>query len=278
MKRAELFTISSPAKLERLQAGLDAARDAGFELGEVPDCIHSAGYLAGDDDARAQSLRRALASKEADFAWAIRGGYGAARTPLPGAELLRDGNTVLGFSDLTYLLAIVHAAGGQAIHGPVLTSYADADEPSRQALNAALAGEPRRWQLQTTDGKAQLGAAPVIGGNLAVLATLLGTQHCPQFAGHYVVLEDVGEAHYRLDRALNHLLRASDLSQAKGIILGHFVHCPEGAAPLMERLVRAHQIPCWTHAPVGHGHENHAFIWGEQASIDGVGQMVLHGS
>ena len=278
MKYAELFTISSPAKPERLQAGMDAARHAGFVLSQIPEHILDEGYLAGDDSSRCHSLRQALESPQADFAWAVRGGYGAARTPLPGADALAQGNPVLGFSDLTYLLATVHAAGGHAVHGPVLTSFADADRGTQNALKAALDGAPRRWQLGKTTGGDKAGSAPIIGGNLAVLATLLGTTHCPSFADRFVVLEDVGEAHYRLDRAFNHLFCASDLGQARGIILGQFTQCPDGAAALMEALVKERNIPCWTDAPVGHGHQNHAFIWGEQATVDEAGVMVLHGS
>lgn len=277
MKRAELFTISSPAKPDRLQAGLDAAKEAGYALSAVPEAIYSTGYLAGDDLTRANSLRQALLEPNTDFAWAIRGGYGAARTPLPSPEVLGGQKPVVGFSDLTYLLAVRHAAGGRAIHGPVLTSFADADEASRHAMAAALNGEQRRWKLQNSELK-WTGSAPVIGGNLTVLATLLGTSHCPQFADHLVILEDVGEAHYRLDRAFNHLLQASDLAEAKGIIVGRFVHCPDGAAALLTRLAGAAGLPSWSQAPVGHGHENHAFIWGEEASIDAHGLMVLNGS
>ena len=277
MKHAKLFTISSPAKPERLQAGVTAANEAGFDLSSVPDAIFSSGYLAGDDQTRGQSLRTALTDPSADFAWAIRGGYGAARTPLPAPEAFKNGLPLLGFSDLTFLLAVAHRAGGRAIHGPVLTSFADADEPSRRALFDALMGKERVWHLKPSESAVE-GTGTIVGGNLTVLATLLGTEQCPRFENRYVVLEDVGEAHYRLDRAFNHLMRASDLAHARGILIGHFQDCPPGADELVAALCRTQKIPCWTQAPVGHGNENHAFIWGEQASMDQEGRLLLHGS
>lgn len=277
MNRAHLFTISSPASPDRLAAGLQAATQAGYRLSEPPETIHTPGYLAGDDGQRAESLAAAIADKDADFAWAVRGGYGAARTPLPPPELLATAGPIVGFSDLTFLLARVHGAGGQAVHGPVLTSFADADEASRRDLEKALQRQPRHWQLSPQDNNCQAGEGPLIGGNMAVLGTLLGTEDCPSFAGHYVVLEDVGEAHYRLDRLLDHLCRASDLAQAKGVLVGDFIDCPQGAQDLITQLLGQRGIPCWSHAPVGHGSRNQAFIWGEQVELDESGSLILHG-
>jgi muramoyltetrapeptide carboxypeptidase len=190
--------------------------------------------------------------------------------PLAGLDFSQA--TVLGFSDVTTLLAAVHAAGGTAIHGPVLTSFADADQASVEALGAAYGRRPRHWPLQ--GGAIEL-EAPIIGGNLEVLTRLIGGGLEPQFAGRIVVLEDTGEPWYRCDRALTHLLSATDLSAAAAVVLGEFHHCDVGVAEQLAARLEAIDIPCLHGAPVGHGAANQAFIWGESARLEAGGLHLL---
>jgi muramoyltetrapeptide carboxypeptidase len=105
---------------------------------------------------------------------------------------------------------------------------------------------------------------------------LIGTPINPSYAGHVVVLEDVGEPWYRCDRSLTHLLVATDLRQAKAVVLGTFIDCEEGTSTrLAERLIAA-GVPCLRDAPVGHGVANHAFVWGERATF-AEGTLTLTG-
>jgi muramoyltetrapeptide carboxypeptidase len=273
MFSASIFAGSGRAPAERIDAGLARARGAGIVVGPVPQAayaIEGSGYLAGDDNQRRADLDAAL-GRPADLLWASRGGYGLTRLlPLVGLDLSQV--TVLGFSDVTALLAAVYAAGGTAIHGPVLTSFADADEASIEALRAAYGGRARHWRLQ--GGAIEL-EAPVIGGNLEVLTRLIGGAVEPQFAGRIVVLEDIGEPWYRCDRALTHLLSATDLSAAAAVVLGEFHDCEAGVSTQLAARLEASDIPCLRGAPVGHGSANQAFIWGESARLEAGGLHLL---
>lgn len=273
MFSALLFAASGRAQAARIEAGLSRARALGIEVSDVPQSafVSPGTYLAGDDRTRLASLDSALSGSE-DLAWAVRGGYGLTRlSPFSGLTLASK--PVLGFSDVTVLLAAVHQAGGRAVHGPVLTSLAQADAATADALLAAVAGEHRHWALK---GFCSEFTAPIIGGNLEVLTRLIGTNLCPSFGGHVVVLEEISEPWYRCDRALTHLLTATDLDQAQVVVLGDFIDCEDGTTRrLTERLVDL-GIPCLTGAPVGHGEVNHAFIWGEKTSFQ-EGVLTLFG-
>ena len=273
MFTASIFASSGRATAARIEAGLARAKTAGIITGPVPKWGFSGQdtpYLAGDDEQRLASLNGALAS-EADLAWALRGGYGLTRL-LPFNNLELSAATVLGFSDVTALLAAVHAAGGTAIHGPVVTSFADADQASVEALKQAWLGERRQWQLRGEPANLE---APVIGGNLEVLTRLIGSEFQPKFARHIVVLEEVGEPWYRCDRALSHLLGATDFGAVSAVVLGDFHDCEAGVAEQLSDRLNAMNIPCLIGAPVGHDAANHAFIWGEMARLDSSGIELL---
>jgi len=264
--RAALFAISGRAEASRVEAGRARAAAAGYELGELPpEGLSLAGqYLAGDDETRRISLAGAIASG-ADFLWALRGGYGATRLS-PLAEFGLSEVTVVGFSDVTALLAAVHRAGGRAIHGPVLTSFGAGDEASVEALADALAGRPRAWSLR---GDSVQGHGPVIGGNLEVLSRLVGTPEAPSYAGRVVVIEEVAEPWYRCDRSMTQLLTGTDLREAAAVIFGEFHDCPDGVGEALSERLRGLGLSVLCGAPVGHGAANQAFVWGEMARIDG---------
>jgi muramoyltetrapeptide carboxypeptidase len=239
----------------------------------VPLTVEGAGYLAGSDEERRAGVCEAMRGPS-DFAWAVRGGYGAGRLdPLDHSVLASK--PLVGFSDVCVLLAQTYAAGGQALHGPVVTSLADADEGSRVAFVAALNHLPRRWSLSRAETTC---AGQLIGGNIEVLSRMIGTDYEPSFDGKIVVLEDVGEPMYRLDRSLNHLLVSSDLGRAAAVLLGTFIDCPSDASAQLAVELRQRKVPVFTGAPVGHGATNHAFWWGEAVRLDGpAGRLELSG-
>jgi muramoyltetrapeptide carboxypeptidase len=271
--RASLFASSGRATPDRVGAGLAAARDLGVLTGPVPLAVEGTGYLAGTDKQRRDGVCEAMRSSS-DFAWAVRGGYGAGRLD-PIDQKILTSKPLVGFSDVCVLLAQTYAAGGQALHGPVVTSLADADEGSCVAFVAALNRLPRLWSLSRAEAHC---AGPLIGGNIEVLSRMIGTEYEPSFRGKIVVLEDVGEPMYRLDRALNHLLVSSDLGRASAVLLGTFVDCPKDASERLFVELKNRKVPVFTGAPVGHGATNHAFWWGESVRLDGsAGRLELSG-
>lgn len=218
-------------------------------------------WLAGPDEARAQGLQAALCA-DVDIVWMGRGGSGAARTLAAWAsdrEAQAPMPQLWGFSDGTTLLAEWARRGGSSWSAPPLTQLGRLDESSRERVMQALAGQVPAFVGLTTvvSGHA---AGPLAGGNLAVLASLAGTPHMPDLSGAIVVLEDVGEAAFRVDRMLHQLLFARAFDYAAGIVLGDFTGASEHESQVVARALDDFfgrlGLPCAKGLPVGHGTRN----------------------
>ena len=211
---------------ELLDAGLARLRAMGLEPVLAPHAREVDGYLAGSDAQRAADLDAALRDPGLAGVWFARGGYGTARIlgNVDWRPIARRPKTFVGFSDLTaFFAAASRRAGARCLHGPTVADLATDgawDEPS---LRAALAGRaqtfrPERGQVLVA-GRA---SGPLVGGNLTVLAHLLGTRDAPRFEGAILFLEEIGEEAYRVDRLLTHLARAGVLGRVAGVLLGDF--------------------------------------------------------
>ena len=277
------MAVVAPAGIydpERLKRGMDLGRSWGLEFVDSPHLGDRHRYLAGTAEARSQDLRWALSAGHIDAVWFARGGYGTVQT-LDALPDRMDRRPIIGFSDATALHVALRGRG-RPIHGPVLNALAalnDAD--SQEALRALLLeGGTVHLSGERVAGPSGAVRGPVTGGNLTVLASLCGTRDAWSAAGQIVVLEDVGEAPYRLDRALTQLLRAGAFVGARGIALGEFVSCkpPEGADwtlldVLLERLGPL-GVPIVAGLPVGHGARNHAWPVGGAGVLDAEGLHV----
>ena len=290
--RVRLVAASSAlADLERLQAGLAVLASWGLELDDDPTRLPSRrwGYLAGLDAERAGDLRPSIGPGAPPALLAcVRGGWGSARLlecPLEAAE-----GWLLGFSDVTSLLWHRLAMGrGGAIHGPLLTTLAAEPAWSRERLRALLFGEPlgdldgERWGGGQAEG-------PLLAANLTVATHLLGTPHLPALDGAILILEDVVEAPYRIDRLLTHWRLCGALQRLGGIGFGSFEGCDDtqdgdDTTPRfsLEQVLRERTadlgIPVLAGLPVGHGGVNAALPLGVRARLDGdVGRLSVIGA
>ena len=242
-------------------------------------------YTAGRQAERRADLAWALSAPGVDAVWFTRGGFGTAHL-LPGLDLESvDDRLVMGFSDATVLLwALARAGTGQPVHGPVLHSLADhVDEESREAVRRLLAGEAPGpcWQGRHLVGPELPVEGPLLGGNLCMLATLAGTPWAFEAKGAIVVLEEVGEAPYRLDRLLTQLVQSGAFEGVRGVALGSFTgtSVPEGAAwtveELLADLLAPLGVPVIAGLPVGHGARNQPWRLGTRVRLEGGGLHAL---
>ena len=293
--RVRLVAASSALDdLERLQRGIAVLEGWGLVVEAHPAPLRRWGYLAGADLERRGDLvgsppegaGMAGADPGGDqpaLLACIRGGWGAAR--LLEQPLAVPAGWLLGFSDVTSLLWSQLARGlGGAIHGPLVTSLAGEPEWSRQRLRDLLFGHALA-DLQGEGWSGGSASGPLLAGNLTVATHLLGTAHLPDLKGAILVLEDVGEAPYRLDRLLTHWRLGGALQQLAGIGLGRFTGCddPDGApgegSPdparrfTVEQVLRDRTadlgIPVVAGLPVGHEPGNAALPLGVRARLDG---------
>ncbi|WP_217212545.1 LD-carboxypeptidase [Streptomyces sp. AC550_RSS872] len=234
--RVAVVAPSGPVSEERLEAGLDVLR--GWDLDPVvaPHVLDRHGefdYLAGTDADRAADLQRAWCDPSVDAVLCARGGYGAQRMVdlLDWAGMRAAGPKVfVGFSDITVLhQAFATRLDLVTLHGPAAAGVDFVKNARAQEHLKATLFQPETVRVIPSGGTAMVpGRARgiTLGGCLSMLASDLGTPHAPTGArGGLVLLEDIGEQPYRIDRMLTQLLRTGWLDGVAGIALGSWVGC-----------------------------------------------------
>jgi muramoyltetrapeptide carboxypeptidase len=261
---------AGPFDRESFQAGLDVL--ARRYRPTFDDGLFSAArYLAGDDARRGAELQRALDDDSVRAVFAARGGYGVMRL-LPALRFEgRKPKPLVGFSDLTALHAAAQRAGWRSLHAPVLTQLGRQSAEVHARLFALLESP----QVPSLDGTAGwvdgVVEGPLLGGNLSVLTRLLGTPWMPRLQGAVLLLEDVGEKPYRLDRMWTHLRLSGLLDLVAGIALGDFTGCEDpnhGSAEVLRELATALGKPCAVGFPIGHGAINQPVPLGARVRLD----------
>lgn len=275
--RVAVVAPSGPVDPDRLRAGCDLLRELGLDVVVGRHVLARRGFLAGSDAERAADLQEAWCDPDVRAVLCARGGYGATRLldRLDWPALAAAGPKLLhGSSDATAL----HVAFGRRLaiatsFGPMVAALlAEADPTTLAGIRGVLfeTGAPPAVVDGCTvvPGRA---CGPLTGGNLTLLAALLGTPYAPPPArGCIALLEDVGEAPYRVDRMLTQLLQAGWLAGVAGIALGSWVGCgdrTELAAVLADRLAPL-GVPVVSGLAVGHGTPQHTALLGARYVLD----------
>ncbi len=277
--RVALVSPAGPVDAERLEA---ARRDCD-RLDVEPVVFPSAGarhrYLAGTDAQRLADLQAAFDDSSIDAVWAVRGGYGTLRIldRVSLARQLRDPIPFVGFSDNTSIHALHAGIGVISFHGP--HPGGDLPEESLASLRRVLfsaepagALEPRPEDpppRTLVPGRVE---APLVGGNLAILASLCGSRHLPDARGRIVFLEDVGEPAYRVDRLLLQLVRSGFTTGIAGLAFGRFTDPADDAEhPVIDVLREVAErlgVPAVAELPFGHVEHNVTLPVGGLARLD----------
>lgn len=196
-----------------------------------PQCFYSAGHFAGSDAARSAAFLEVANDPQYDAVWFARGGYGASRLDEKLFAQLTDAartKTYLGYSDAGVLLARLYKERiGRPVHGPMPTDLA------RDGGGAAVARALDylvRQKIDTLEPTAKSGEKTV-AFNITILAHLIGTQWMPDLSRHILMLEDVGEYLYRIDRAMFTIIADQGIKKAAGIMLGRVSDIPENDRP-----------------------------------------------
>jgi muramoyltetrapeptide carboxypeptidase len=243
--------------------------------------------MAGEDALRLADLQRAFRDPDIDGIWALRGGYGTLRI-LDALDLDRqkkDPIPFIGFSDNTSIHARHAALGVISFHGP--HPGGDFPQATEDAFRRVLferdapgalplrSGDPA--QLTLVPGRA---SGPMVGGNLALLASMCGTRHALDARGCILFLEDVGEPAYRVDRMLLQLWASGVCEGVVGLAFGRFTEAPdEGEHPVLEvlsELAERLTVPAVVGLPIGHVEHNWTLPVGGAATLDAdAGTLTL---
>ncbi|MFC0400685.1 S66 peptidase family protein [Paraburkholderia rhizosphaerae] len=243
-------------------------------------------YFAGTHENRRADLAWALTDPSIDIVWIARGGYGCVHCLPAIPATLPRAKTVIGFSDATSLFCAMHGMrDARLIHGPSLGSLAaHVDDASRQSVLTALSGGVApAIALQRLHGPHHKVSGRLHGGNITTLASVAGTQWQADCTDAIVLLEDITELAYRLDRSITLLKESGTFDGARAFVLGEFVRCPlpENANytlhDILVDLLAPFDVPIFAGLPVGHAAQNHAWTYGAHAHIEGA-QLVFDAS
>lgn len=241
LKAADKLAIVAPGSYiseEELQDSIKNINLLGFEAAYSEKVLLQSGYFAGTDKDRAEDLMEKFSDKSVKGIVCARGGYGCARIlPMLDYNVIRSNPKVLiGYSDITALLyGIYQKSGLITFHGPVGTSTFNEysvnnfnnvliNPKNNSKFNNSNSGEDENVYGVTTivQGKSK---GRLVGGNLSIMVSLIGTEHDVEYSGKIVFIEEVGEEPYRIDRMLTQLLQAGKFNNAAGIMMGIFRKC-----------------------------------------------------
>ncbi len=276
-----------------LQIAVESLEALGFKVAIGPHLRDRHGYLAGQDKDRAADINAFFADPAVRAVLPIRGGWGSSRV-LPYIDfdsIRRHPKVVVGFSDISALLLGIHARTGLVtFHGPngmgrwdarsvdyfrrvlMLGEAVSFDNPRELSDRNALT--PVDHRIQTISGGRARGR--LIGGNLTVLTTIVGSPYLPVWDGAILFCEDVNEQYYRVDRMLTQLKLAGILSRIGGFVFGTCSECGPGddafGALTLEEIFADHirplGIPAWSGAMIGHAMTQWTLAEGIEVEID----------
>lgn len=257
-----------------------------YHLGQHVRARHR--YLAGTPEQRLEDLHQAFSLPDISAVWCLRGGYGCAQlVEAIDWQLLQQASPrpLIGFSDLSILLSAFQQHGLPAIHGPVATTlgHQALSAPggqrerlaSTQALWALLKGQHQPLPLRHISGPAHAIDGRLQGGNLTALASVCGTDaELRLLEDSILILEDVGEPYYRLERSLWQLLNSFAGQRPRAVCLGSFTDCPRrGVHHSLEQIIGEYLaplgIPLYGELPSGHGDSNYPWPYGQKARLSG---------
>lgn len=285
-----LVAPSSPFPRESLERGIRYLEAQGFRVRVVPGIFEShRGYLAGRDSQRAQLLMEMFADPEVRAVMAIRGGYGSQRLleMLEAENIRKNPKIFLGYSDATaILLYLLDHCGIVPFHGPLVVEMGQSAPSATQwwLLKALTRTEPLGTVPLEEPVWLRKGCAtgPVVGGNMSVVCSSLGTPWEINTEGRLFFLEDWGERRYRIDRMLTQLRLAGKLDRAAGLMFGHLL--PAALSPesgpadretytrevreIIEDATRGFGGPVLVGLPVGHSGINITLPLGVEGVLD----------
>ncbi len=280
--RVMLVSPSGPTRADRVARGIELLTGWGLDVVTAPNVFAQHHYLAGADELRLADLNQALRDPAVRGVLCTRGGYGAQRI-VDGVDLdavLADPKLVVGFSDITALqLALWRGARLATVHGPGAAwldrrTGPDAAEALRRTVMTTEPVVLKARPDEETSAVRIPGTAhgPLLGGNLCLLTATIGTPDIPDLRGAVLLLEEVDEPPYKVDRMLLHLRRSGALSGIAGVAVGQFTNCADDWPAKIGDVLGEHLgdlgVPVLGGLPVGHGRDQLAVPVGVPAVLD----------
>jgi muramoyltetrapeptide carboxypeptidase len=235
-------------------------------------------YLAGSDSERLQDLQNAFNDRSIKAVVSARGGYGSSRIidQLDLTQLRASPKWIIGFSDITALHLKLLKSDMMSIHAtmPILFSKEDSSQSVESLRRILFEGGFSIKAERISQNRLGESSGILIGGNLSLIVDSLGTSSEPDTTGSILIIEEIDEYLYRIDRMMTHLKRAGKLEKLKGLVVGHMTELKDSELPFGESVediimntVKEYTFPVTFQFPSGHENPNLAWTHGEEAFL-----------
>ncbi len=284
LQKGDTIAIVAPAGiLKNRKAVIDAAKKLaetwGLTVVYGKNIFKQNHHFAGSDADRAADFQEALDNPTIKAIWCARGGYGSVRIidKLDFSKFIERPKWVIGYSDITVFHNHIHNLGVETLHAMMGTSMQDKAEHIEwtiSSLRNTLFGEELRYSIpvnaKNIHGKV---SGQLVGGNIAILASILGSKSQINTENKILFIEEIGEYKYAIDRMLQSLKRAGYFTKLKGVVVGGMTKIKKNSTPWgssMEQLildVLPEGLPVMFHFPAGHDSDNRALLLGREVRM-----------
>lgn len=276
----DLVYITAPAKCIDESAVETAANwltQNGFSVRISPHCTGNHNYFSGTDEERLMDMQTALDDPKIKAIWCARGGYGSVRIidQLNWENFNLHPKWLIGFSDITVFHQRLQQNEIASIHGTMPLNVGENTKESLDSLLSALIGNPSSLEGQASDWNIKGDAfGHVIGGNLSIICSLIGTTDQPDYSGSILFIEDLAEHLYKIDRMFYSLKKSGILQQISGLVIGGMTDMKDTTPPFgssLEEIICRHlvplNIPVAFDLPSGHINDNQAIVLGAKYTL-----------
>ena len=235
--------------------------------------------FAGSDELRAADFQQMLDDPKVKAIWCARGGYGTIRIidKLDFTEFKKNPKWIIGYSDVTVLHSHIHNFGIETLHAQMCLEIENKTEEARESIQKVLSGEDYKIEFHQKNYQISHGtySGELIGGNLSVLYSLVGSASEMNTDGKILFIEDLDEMLYHMDRMMMNLKRSGYLKNLKALIIGGMtemkdnkVYFGKTAEEIITDLVKEYNYPIISNFPAGHIKDNRALIFGREVKIN----------
>lgn len=281
LKEGDLIEIVAPAKAissEIVYMARDLCEERGFQVKLSQNCMGSYHYFSGTIEERKNDFQSALWNPEVKAVLCARGGYGCVQYlgELDWSGLIDNPKWIVGFSDVTVFHQHLNKMGLPSIHATMPLNFNDNSTEAIDTLFNALCGHfPNIVYPSSVDNKFGTGRGLLVGGNLSIIYSLIGTPSQPDYSDKILFIEDLSEQLYHLDRIFYTLRFSGILNQISGIVIGGMTEMKDTDVPfgktyreIISEHLKDRSIPIAFDFPAGHINDNRALVLGTYVSLE----------
>lgn len=280
LKKGDTIAIVATARKnidDNLKPAIDLAKSWGLEVVIGKSIGLDDNQLAGTDEQRASDFQTMIDNPNIHAVWCVRGGYGTARMIdlVDFSKFKHNPKWIIGFSDVTVLHSHLNNLGFATIHGIMPVNVEKASSEIEETLRKALFGEPLSYIIPC-ENENKLGTAKgeLVGGNLSILYSLMGSKSQIDCKGKILFLEDLDEYLYHIDRMMLSLKRCGCFEGLKGLVVGSFIKMHDNEIPwgktanqIIADITKKYDFPIVYNFPAGHIHNNNSLIFGKKVAL-----------